>query len=111
MRMALDTTAAHIDLVLLATLSSGPMHGYAIAAHLTENGLPVGEADLYPALHRLEERGHIASTWTDTGGRRRRMYQLGSGGRVALDEARRAWAGYSTSVERIIEGAQWAITP
>ena len=109
--MALDTTAAHVDLLLLATLSSGPLHGYAIAAHLAENGLPIGEADLYPALHRLEERGHIASTWTEADERRRRTYQLGTGGRAALDEARRAWTDYSTSVEQIAEGAQWAVTP
>ena len=69
----------HLDALLLAVLEPGPQHGYAVieALRVGSNGaldLPTGT--VYPALHRLERAGLIASDWQTVGGRRRRSYHL-----------------------------------
>ena len=61
-----DLLQGTLDLLVLKTLSWGPAHGYAIARwiqQLTGQVLDVGEGSLYPALHRLEERGLVKSEW------------------------------------------------
>src|SRR6266566_1520000 len=69
----------HLDVLLLATLEAGPRHGYAIKDELRERSrgrfdLPTGT--VYPALHRLQDAGLIAGSWSVVDGRRRRTYQL-----------------------------------
>ena len=62
----IDLLQGTLDLLVLKTLSWGPAHGYAVARwiqQLTGEVLQVGEGSLYPALHRLEERGWVESEW------------------------------------------------
>src|SRR4051812_50179009 len=66
MARPIDLLQGTLDLLILKTLSWGPAHGYAVARwiqQLTGQVLTVGEGSLYPALHRLEERGWIKSEW------------------------------------------------
>ena len=69
----------NLDLLLLSVLASGPTHGYAIISALrdrSEGTFDLPEGTIYPALHRLEDAGLLASTWAQAEGRRRRVYGL-----------------------------------
>ena len=80
-----------LDLLMLKTLALGPAHGHTIAyaiEHRSEDVLQVEHGSLYPALHRLEDRGWIASFWgTSENNRRARYYRLTPNGRKQLDRA------------------------
>jgi DNA-binding PadR family transcriptional regulator len=56
---------------------------------------------VYPALHRLEGRGAVTSSWESAGGRRRRVYRLTRRGREALDEQRRSWREFARAVDLV----------
>jgi PadR family transcriptional regulator PadR len=95
----------HLDGLLLAVLEPGPQHGYAVIEALrTGSGgtldLPTGT--VYPALHRLERAGLIASDWETVGGRRRRAYHLTRSGLAALGEQRALWEQFSTAVTTLL---------
>ncbi len=100
----------HLDAIVLAALEAGPAHGYAIietikTASATTFDLP--EGTIYPALHRLEQAGLLASNWTTPpGGRKRRIYSLTKGGTAALAERRKAWKRFSLAVDTILGGGQ-----
>jgi len=84
----------HLDLLLLAALEPGPAHGYAIVKEVRQRSgdvLELAEGTAYPALHRLEREGLIASEWSDASGRRRRVYRLTRAGRAALSSEKEAW--------------------
>src|SRR5439155_24501821 len=85
---SLDLLQGTLDLLILKTLSWGPAHGYAVARwiqQLTGAVLTVGEGSLYPALHRLEERGWIESEWQlSEHNRRAKFYTLTARGRPQL---------------------------
>src|SRR5690349_22694226 len=69
----------HLDALLLAVLEPGPQHGYAVIEALragSDGALELPTGTVYPALHRLERAGLIASDWQTVGGRRRRAYHL-----------------------------------
>src|SRR3954466_11614371 len=76
----LDLLQGTLDLLVLKTLTWGPAHGYAIVRwiqRLTGDRLTVGEGSLYPALHRLEERGLVKAEWRlSENNRRARFYSL-----------------------------------
>src|SRR6185437_4435665 len=77
----------NLDLLLLSILAAGPAHGYAIISALRERSegtFDLPEGTIYPALHRLEEAGLLASTWSQAEGRRRRVYGLTDEGAAAL---------------------------
>src|SRR6476660_9184318 len=88
MPRTVDLLQGTLDLLLLKTLSWGPAHGYAVARwiqQLTGEVLIVGEGSLYPALHRLEERGWIKSEWQlSEHNRRAKFYNLTSKGHQPL---------------------------
>jgi len=90
----MQTTA--LDLLILKTLAvRGAAHGYGIATHIdrvSDALLKVEEGSLYPALHRLEQAGLVASEWriSETN-RRARFYQLKPAGRRRLAEEEREW--------------------
>src|SRR5919204_6123158 len=88
MGKSLDRLQGTLDLLILKTLSWGPAHGYAVARwiqQLTGEVLLVGEGSLYPALHRLEERGWLESSWQLSSTKRRtKVYKLTSKGRQQL---------------------------
>jgi transcriptional regulator len=95
-----------LDLLVLQALSSAPLHGYAIARHIeqaTDDALAVEEGSLYPALHRLEDRGAVSARWTTGDSRRRsRVYSLTRKGRTQLEERRRGWHAFASAVERMV---------
>lgn len=95
-----------LDLLLLKTLSWGPMHGYGIATWLerqTDSALAVDDSALYQGLHRLEGRRLIAGEWgvTDTG-RRARFYRLTRAGRAHLAAEAALWERYAALVGGIL---------
>jgi DNA-binding PadR family transcriptional regulator len=112
--MRAETLKGHLDGMLLASLEPGPRHGYAIMEALQAGSggqldLPTGT--IYPALHRLERAGLVAATWSQAGGRRRRLYQLTPAGRQALAAERGSWREFSATVIRLLEPAPHPATP
>src|SRR6266566_1258434 len=96
----------HLDVLLLATLEAGPRHGYAIKDELRERSrgrfdLPTGT--VYPALHRLQDAGLIAGSWSVVDGRRRRTYQLTAAGRRRLHADRSTWREFAAAVTDLLE--------
>jgi transcriptional regulator len=98
-----------LDLLVLRTLAVGPGHGHAIAhaiARQSEEVLQVEHGSLYPALHRLEDRGWIASFWgTSENNRRARYYRLTPAGRSRLAEQTSRWDTIVRAVDRILRPA------
>lgn len=97
----------HLDAVLLSVLEPGPLHGYAVIEALRAGSggtleLPTGT--VYPALHRLERAGLVASNWQTVGGRRRRAYHLTATGRAALHEQRAVWNRFSAAITALLRG-------
>ena len=105
--MASDLLRGHLDGLLLAVLAQRPGHGYELSQRLTRRSggeLGVPEGSLYPALHRLERAGLVASAWDDGDGRRRRVYRLTPGGRRAATRSRSEWRTFAAAVERVLGG-------
>jgi DNA-binding PadR family transcriptional regulator len=103
--MRTDLLKGHLDLVLLSCLQDGPAHGYLLIKRLRERS--AGEFDLlegtlYPALHRLEAAGLVASTWSASSGRRRRVYRLTQKGNRALGERTDEWRTFTHAVNHIL---------
>jgi DNA-binding PadR family transcriptional regulator len=99
----------HLDLLLLAVLAPGPAHGYAIIEELRRRSggaFDMPEGTVYPALHRLEREGLLASRWADEAGRRRRVYALTEPGRAALREQQAEWGRFWQGVESVLEEAR-----
>jgi PadR family transcriptional regulator, regulatory protein PadR len=98
-----------LDLLVLKTLILGPAHGHTIAHAIEQRSddvLQVEYGSLYPALHRLEDRGWIASFWgTSENNRRARYYRLTAAGRrqLVLQESR--WDALVAAVNRIVKPA------
>jgi transcriptional regulator len=90
-----DVLAGTLDLLILKALSWGPAHGYAVARWIegaTDDALAVGEGTLYPALHRLEERGWVKASWgTSENNRRAKFYALTRSGRSSLRAESENW--------------------
>src|ERR1700756_1591153 len=81
----------HLELLLLSVLAAGPAHGYAIITALRARSggmFDLPEGTVYPALHRLEDAGLLASSWADADGRKRRGDALASDGEAAAAAAR-----------------------
>jgi PadR family transcriptional regulator PadR len=99
----------HLDLIVLAALSAGPAHGYAIIEEIkrkSRQGFDLPEGTIYPALHRLEQAGFLSSRWTTAdSGRRRRSYALTRRGQRALAERRAVWERFSDAIGGLLEGA------
>jgi transcriptional regulator len=98
-----------LDLLVLRTLTSGPMHGYGIATRLherTAGGLVVEDAALYQALHRLDRQELVEAEWRPSeNNRRARYYSLTPEGRKRLREEVANWRRYSQAVEAVLQGA------
>jgi DNA-binding PadR family transcriptional regulator len=97
--------APKLDLLLLALLRAGPMHGYGLVAALRDRSgghLDFPEGTVYPALHRLETEGLVTSASTSVDGRVRRVYALTPEGRAAAAERVTAWRRYSAAVESLL---------
>jgi len=100
-----EGSQGHLDLVLLGVLAAGPGHGYAIITTLKQRSggaLDLPEGSVYPALHRLEDMGLVASEWAVAGGRRRRQYHLTPQGSSALRSQRAEWSRLSTAINAVL---------
>jgi PadR family transcriptional regulator, regulatory protein PadR len=111
--MRAETLKGHLDGMLLACLETGPRHGYAIMEAMRAGSggqfdLPTGT--IYPALRRLEQAGLVQATWSQAGGRRRRVYELTPAGRRALDSERGTWREFSAAVTALLEPAPRPVT-
>lgn len=106
----LDLLQGTLDLLILQTLAGEAKHGYQIARAIKESShdvLQVEEGALYPALHRIEDRGWIAASWgLSENNRRAKFYELTEEGRAALDEQARSWEEYVTAVGRVMGEAR-----
>ena len=95
-----------LNMLILFAVRERPMHGYAIGRWIRETSagvLGVEEGQLYPALHRLDQRGWLRSDWgrTETG-RRAKYYSLTSTGRAVLERERASWEQYSDAVDSVL---------
>ncbi len=100
----------HLDLLLLAVIADGPKHGYAVIEELrlrSDSEFDLPEGTVYPALHRLEKAGYLASEWSEVHGRRRRTYRLTKRGTAALGEQRKTWESFSGAVSRVLGSVPW----
>jgi PadR family transcriptional regulator PadR len=90
-----DLPQGTLDLLILKTIALGPVHGYAIAQRLEQVSrgvVQVPEGSLYPALHRLENRGLLAADWKETEtGREAKFYRLTRTGRRQLETEAASW--------------------
>ena len=98
-----------LELLILRTLLYGACHGHGIAKHIqrtSDDVLQVEHGSLYPALHRLEKNGLIASKWEDTPrGREMRMYRLTAKGRKQLTLEQSKWAQLVRAMARVLKPA------
>ena len=105
-----DLLQGTLDLLILQTLVLGAAHGHTIAhaiAHRSEEVLQVEHGSLYPALHRLEERGWIASFWgTSENNRKARYYRLSTAGRRQLHVQTTRWDRMVRAVNRVLRPAE-----
>jgi DNA-binding PadR family transcriptional regulator len=95
-------------MLVLSVLESAPLHGYALLEELRRRSggeLDLPEGTVYPALHRLEERGWVSSRWEASSGRRRRVYAPTVPGLAALVRERGEWGAFSRAVTRVVGGA------
>lgn len=98
----------HLDALILATVETGALHGYAIAEALSarsDGALEVATGTLYPALRRLEAAGLLAGSWSVVDGRNRRTYELTDAGSRALRGERAAWRALANVVEAVLKPA------
>ena len=103
--MRAESVKGHLDAMILAVVGSAPTHGYAVIEQLKQRSggvFDLPEGTVYPALHRLEADGLLASAWADAGGRRRRIYRLTRHGRAALGDRRSEWRRFSHAVEGVL---------
>jgi transcriptional regulator len=105
----LDLLQGTLDLLVLKTLTWGPMHGYAVARWIretTKDELQVEEGALYTALHRMEKRAWISAEWgVSENNRKARYYRLTPAGRKQLLGKTVAFERYAQAVFRILRTA------
>ena len=102
-----DLLQGTLDLLILKTLSLEPKHGWAIAKRIQQislDVLQVQQGSLYPALHRLEQRGWIKAKWKNTEtGREAKFYSLTSVGRAQLEKEAANWGRLSAATKMHLE--------
>ena len=103
--MTRERLKGNLDLLLLSVLSAGPAHGYAIISALRERSegtFDLPEGTIYPALHRLEGVGLLASSWAEGRGRRRRVYALTDEGTAALAAEQTEWRKFAGGMHAVL---------
>ena len=95
-----------MDMLILRTLVMGPAHGHTIAhviEHTSENVLEVEQGSLYPALHRLEDRGWLSSYWgASENNRKAKFYKLTAAGRKQLLAEANRWRQMVEAIGRVM---------
>src|SRR5215472_17271628 len=98
----MDLPQGTLDLLILKVVALGPVHGYAIAQRLRQvsrDVVQVPQGSLYPALHRLENRGLLAADWKQTeSGREAKLYRLTRKGRTRLEAESANWLRLTEAV-------------
>lgn len=101
-----DIPQGTLDLLILRIVSPGPLHGYAIAQRIqliSRDVLKVGQGSLYPALHRLENRGLLKAEWQESDtGRQAKVYSLTPAGRAQLAVEAASWNRLTEAVRLIL---------
>jgi PadR family transcriptional regulator, regulatory protein PadR len=105
-----DSFQGSIPLIVLKVLARrGSLHGYGLSVHIkqvSQDVLNVEEGSLYPALHRMEEAGHIKAKWVTTeNNRRARMYEITPRGRRELETEETRWRAISSAIGRVLREA------
>ena len=102
-----DLPQGTLDLLILKVVALGPVHGYAIAQRLQQvsrDVVQVPQGSLYPALHRLEDRGLLAADWkASETGRDAKFYRLTRKGRAQLDAETASWRRLAEAVGLILK--------
>ena len=108
--MDLDLLQGTLDLLILKTLTWGPMHGYAVARWIsdtTDDDLQIEEGALYTALHRMEKRGWLDSEWgVSENNRKAKYYHLTAAGRKQLRSQTDVFTRYARAVFKVLQVAQ-----
>jgi PadR family transcriptional regulator PadR len=106
-RLKPDLLPGTLDLLILRTLQTAPLHGWAISERIqqiSEDVLQINQGSLYPALHRLEHQGWIEAEWAVSElGRRAKYYQLTGSGRRQLVVETREWERMSVAIGRVMK--------
>ena len=106
MKAPMDVIQGTLDLLILKALSLESMHGWGITARIERisgGTFKVGQGSLYPALHRFEKRGWVASYWRTTENNRiARYYELSPAGRHALSNELERWHSYATAMSHVV---------
>jgi PadR family transcriptional regulator len=104
-----DLLQGTLDLLILQVAALGPVHGYAVAQRLQQiscDVLQVQQGSLYPALHRLEERGWLKADWRDTdSGREAKFYTLTKAGQKQLERERSDWERLAKAIALVLKTA------
>lgn len=104
-----------LDMLILRTLQIGPHHGYAIARHLhlaSNAFFQIEEGSLYPALHRLEERGLIISEWgVSESNRKAKYYTLTAAGKKQLRTEITAWQEVQRAIASVMNARSMEASP
>jgi PadR family transcriptional regulator, regulatory protein PadR len=104
-----DLLQGTLDLLILRTLANGAMHGWGVSQRIQQisaDVLQINQGSLYPALHRLEQRGWIASTWgVSENNRRAKFYELTRAGTGQLEAQRDHWARFTEAVDQVLREA------
>ena len=110
-----DVLKGTLDVLILKTLSWGPAHGYAVSRWIrdvTDQALHIEEGALYPALHRLEQRGWVSAEWgLSDNNRRARYYRLTPQGRAQLRREVSGWDRFAAAVSKVLSATEqpdWA---
>jgi PadR family transcriptional regulator PadR len=100
-----DRMRGHLDTLVLSVLEGGSAHGYEVVAELRRRSggeFDLPEGTVYPALHRLERQGLLASDWEVRDGRRRRVYRVTASGSRSLAVQTRDWRRFATGMDAIL---------
>lgn len=104
----LDVPQGLLDLLILKTLTTEPRHGWGIAERLrqmTRDSIDIRQGSLYPALHRLERRAWVRSSWgASDNNRRAKYYALTKRGRAQLETKVSTWRKLSAAIVQIVDG-------
>jgi len=104
-----DLLQGTLDLLILRVLGREPLHGWAVSRRIrqiSEGALEVNQGSLYPALHRLRDRGLVRSAWEISEDERNvKVYELTEAGRKVLEEEEAGWRRFSAAVEQILDNA------
>ena len=96
-----------LDLLILKSLRTGPLHGWGISKRIREvsdDALQVNQGSLYPALYRLADRGLLKTRWgTSPDGRRAKFYELTVTGKKQFDVERADWRRFAKAIEQVLQ--------